>query len=113
MLVHPSLPSPSGIAWLLWPWVKPKIYDHLEWRPGDYDDNLTAKTTRRVFFVALLITNATNKNNTTDTKDEFATGTKLLQVHKVRTVLRNPYLFTFSIYRNPLRCPDMWRNASS
>jgi len=38
MLVHPALPSPSGIARLLWSWIKPKFYDYLEWNASSLED---------------------------------------------------------------------------
>ena len=64
MLIHPSLPSPAGIAWLLWPWLEPKIYDQLEWNASKSEDSeLTANTTNRSFFVVLL-----NNEDNTDTK---------------------------------------------
>ncbi|TDL23738.1 hypothetical protein BD410DRAFT_148184 [Rickenella mellea] len=38
ILVHPSLPAASGMARFLWRWIKPRIYDHLEWmNPMPYD----------------------------------------------------------------------------
>jgi len=54
MLVHPSLPSPTGIAWGLWSWVKPKIYDHLE-RSLNEEKDTTAATRHRSYFIVLLI----------------------------------------------------------
>ncbi|KIM73770.1 hypothetical protein PILCRDRAFT_720367 [Piloderma croceum F 1598] len=63
MVLHPSLPSPGDIAWLLWPSVKPKIYDHSEWNPSKYDDdNLTTKTTRRAFLLQMHKVDAALKN---------------------------------------------------
>jgi len=67
ILVHPSLPSQSGIAKLLWCWVKPRIYDHLEWNPSEYN-NLSPGC--EAFFVAVL-------SSVIDTND---THTELMQV---------------------------------
>ena len=75
MLVHPSLPSPTGIAWSLWSWLKPKIYDHFEWNASESEDS-TANTINRSFFVVLLLNN------------EDDTDTKLLRVPKVCTLGR-------------------------
>jgi hypothetical protein len=107
MLVHPSLPSPSGISRLLWNWVKPKVYDHLEWKPSEYD-GLTASA-RGAFFIALLKneddTNAKYENATSATNED-ATGAKLLQVPKVCTVPRSLYMLTdFSTLQGSIEAP--------
>ncbi|KAF8871525.1 hypothetical protein CPB84DRAFT_1692087, partial [Gymnopilus junonius] len=33
ILIHPSLPSPSGFAHWFWPWLKPGIYEDLDFPP--------------------------------------------------------------------------------
>jgi len=63
--VHPSLPSESGIAQLLWSWVKPRIYDHLEWNPSE-SDNLSPGC--KAFFVVLFSVTDTNIGDDTHTK---------------------------------------------
>jgi len=73
-LVHPSLPSQSGIAGPLWSWVKPRIYDHVEWNPSGY--NLTDNAGCEIFFVVMFLEN----EDAIDTTIEDATRTKLLQV---------------------------------
>lgn len=54
MLVHPSLASPTGIAWSMWSWIKPEIYDHFEWSAIECEDSKAA-TRHRAFIVVLLL----------------------------------------------------------
>ena len=36
-IAQPSLPSPSGFAWLVSHLVQPNIYYHMDWTPFDHD----------------------------------------------------------------------------
>ena len=61
LLIHPSLPPSSGVARWLWSWVKPKIYDHLEWsasKTGEWTDNTKHMST----FVVVLVSNDGDAN---------------------------------------------------
>lgn len=94
MLVHPSLPSPTGMSRLLWYWTKPQYYDHREWDRCQYDQ-LTTDTTRKSFSVALLL-NVDQKDEgepsykaVVDVKNEVATGMMLMEVPKVCTMMQN------------------------
>jgi len=62
MLILPSLPSPSGVAWWLWSWVKPKIYDHLKWSASKYGD-WTDNTKHMSIFVVILVSNDEDANS--------------------------------------------------
>jgi hypothetical protein len=74
MLLHPSIPSPSGVSWWLWPWVKPKIYDRLEWSASKYGERDNMK--RMSTLVVLLL----NDDKTSSDDDK---GARLLSTPKV------------------------------
>ncbi|TDL28276.1 hypothetical protein BD410DRAFT_835492 [Rickenella mellea] len=68
ILVQPSLPIPSGLNKWMWWWLKPAIYDHLEWsQPSEYDI-LDAKAKRRrysiVTFERSALSNASIESDT-------------------------------------------------
>ncbi|TDL21829.1 hypothetical protein BD410DRAFT_280191 [Rickenella mellea] len=58
ILVQPSLPAATGMARILWHWVKPGIYGHLEWMQPNNHDLIGAGSKQRSYGVAIFNANA-------------------------------------------------------
>jgi hypothetical protein len=89
MLVHPSLPSPTGLAWLLWRWVKPLIYDRMDWDQHEHETGPDAR--HRSLLVILLVVKkdgtSLSDEDAIGARNEDAIGTKLIKIPDVCTIL--------------------------